>query len=208
MSLTNGVEMTKPHPEQRGEPRFDHFSPLQVKDLKSGEIYKARMLNYSSSGIYFESNVELQRGYKIYICIQKSPYDQSTGILKYFYGEVIWRKELIRSSSNYGYGIHLKSISDTQDSVTNHLNGVKYPRKHCRKPFFRSIRFSTDHEIREGKTKDISASGILIVTEEKLKIGQIIRLNLPPKKGKTAEIIGQIVWLNAEGFGLEFKKVK
>ena len=200
--------MKKPHPEQRGEQRFDHFSPLQVKDLKSGEIYEARMLNYSNSGIYFESNVEFQRGTKIYICIQKSPYYQSTGILKYFYGEVIWRKELIRSNSNYGYGIHLISASDKQDSETNHINEGRYPKKHRRKPFFRSVRFSTDHGLHEGETKNISASGIFIATEEKLEIGQIIRLNLPLRKGKTVEIIGQIVWLNEEGFGLKFQKAK
>ena len=200
--------MATPYPENRDSTRFDHFSPLLIKDLRSGEIYEARMLNYSDGGIYFESNGEFQQGTKIYICIQKSPYYQSTGILKYFYGEVIWRRELIRSNSNYGYGIQLISGSDMQDAVFNHLNEVKYPRKHPRKPFNQSIRFCTEHGKHEGETKNISASGIFIATDEKLEVGQKLKLDLPLKNGESLKVIGQIVWLNEEGFGLKFAKVK
>ena len=81
-------------------------------------------------------------------------------------------------------------------------------RKESRTPYVKNVLFSTDKGIHEGKTKNISASGIFIATEKKLEVGQNIRLKLPLKKGKTVEVIGQIVWLNEEGFGLKFQKVK
>ena len=96
-----------------------------------------------------------------------------------------------RSFSNYGYGIQMSSES----------------RKHSRKPYFNKVRFSSESGTHEGSTKNISASGIFIATEEKLAVGQQLKLNLPLKDGKTADIIGRIAWINEEGFGLKFKKV-
>ena len=194
--------------ENRDAARSDHISPLQVKDQRSGEIYEARMFNYSYSGIYFESDGIFQKGTKIYICIQNSPYSLLSGVLEYYNGEVMWRKDLERPLFNYGYGIQLVSDSIKPDLNSNDAKTAKDSRKHPRKPFSRSTRFSTHKGISEGTTKNISASGVFIATEEKLEVGQLLKLNLPLKKGKTAETIGQIVWLNEEGFGLKFKKIK
>ena len=90
--------MAIPFSEDRDDTRFDHISPLQVKDLSSGKIYEARMQNHSHGGIYFESDGLLQKGAKIYICMQNSPYPQSSGVLEYYTGKVMWRKYLKRSS--------------------------------------------------------------------------------------------------------------
>ena len=198
--------MVRPYSEYREEPRFDHTSPLQVKDLGSGEMYEARMQNYSNGGIYFESDGLLEKGSKIYISMQNSPYAKSSGVLEYYTGKVIWRKYLKRSFFNYGYGVQLVSGSIRQDRKSNDPK-VKESRRHPRKPFFRKIRFGTKKGVYEGSTKNISASGAFIATDEKLEVGQLLRLNLP-FKGKTAKILGKIVWLNEEGFGLKFQKVK
>lgn len=188
--------------------RIDHTSPLRVKDLRSGEIYKAKMLNYSPRGIYFESDGVFRKGAKIYICIKNSPYTRSSGVLEYYYGEVRWRKDLKQSLCNYGYGIQLVSDSIKHDLDTSADSKiVKDSRKNPRKPFFRTIQFNTHKGISEGSTKNISASGAFIATEENLQIGQFIKLNLPLKTGKIAQILGQIIWLNEEGFGLKFKKI-
>ena len=184
--------MTEPNSEDRDEARFDHNSPLQVKDLGSGQIYEARMRNFSNGGIYFESDGLLQKGTKIYISVQNSPYAQSSGVLEYYNGDVMWRKSLKKSFFKYGYGIQLDSDQ----------------RKHSRTPYFKNVRFSTHEGIHVGRAKNISATGIFIATEEKLEVGQKIRFNLPLKKDKTAKIVGHIVWLNEEGFGLKFQKVK
>ncbi|MCK5278001.1 MAG: PilZ domain-containing protein [Cyclobacteriaceae bacterium] len=194
--------------DKRDAARSDHISPLQVKDQRSGEIYEARMFNYSYSGIYFESDGIFQKGTKIYICIQNSPYSLLSGVLEYYNGEVMWRKDLERPLFNYGYGIQLVSDSIKPDLDSNDAKTAKDSRKHPRKPFSRSLRFGTHKGISEGTTKNISASGVFIATEEKLEVGQLLKLNLPLKKGKTAETIGQIVWLNEEGFGIKFKKIK
>ena len=189
----------------RGTERTDHISPLQVKDLQSGELYEARMVNYSDSGVCFGSDGVFEKGSKIYICIQHSPYSFSSGVLEYYNGEVMWRKELKRSHFKYEYGIQLVSDSSKQDLDSNTAKKAKNSRKHPRKPFFRTIRFGTHKGLSEGTTKNISTSGVFIAAEEKLEVGQLLKLNLPTKKGKTEEIIGQIVWVNEEGFGLKFK---
>jgi Tfp pilus assembly protein PilZ len=202
-----GKNMVQSFSENRDATRFDHFSPLHVNDLKSGKIFEARMSNYSDDGIYFESDAFFQKGTKIYISMQNSPYAQSSDVLEYVNGEVIWRKYLKRSFYNYGYGIQLVIDSGTQDTETNYPK-AKDLRKHSRKAYFQNILFSTPDGLHTGSTKNISASGVFIATKKELKVGEQLKLNLPLKTGKSAEIIGQIVWANKEGFGLKFKKVK
>ena len=194
--------------ENRGAERTDHITPLQVKDLQSGETYEARMFNYSYSGIYFESDGVFEKGTPIYIGIQNSPYPISSRVFEYYKGEVIWRKDLKRSLFKYGYGIHFVSDSSKQDWDVNDAKKSKNMRKHPRKPFFRTIRFGTHKGISDGTIKNISASGVFIAAEEKLEVGQTLKLNFPLKNGETVETIGQIVWLNEEGFGIKFKKIK
>ena len=180
------------YPEARDVERIDNSLPLKIKDLKSGEIYEARISNYSCNGIYFESDCVFQTGAKIYISLQDSPDSQIRGVLEFLYGEVIWRKDLKQSFLNYGYGVQLGSDS----------------REHQRKNYFRDIPFYTHKGVFEGRTKNISARGSFIATDEKLDDGQLLSLKLPLKDGKMTEIIGRIVWLNEEGFGLKFQKVK
>ena len=200
--------MAIPYAEDRDAPRFGHHSPLQIKDLSSGEIHEARMQNFSNGGIYFESDGLFQKGTKIYISMQHSPYAQSSDVLEYCTGEVVWRKYLKRSFFNYGYGIQLITDSSSEELVFNHTKKTKESRKHPRKPFFRDIRFGTRKGIFKACTKNISATGICVASKEKLEVGQQLKLSLPLKKSKSADVIGQIVWINEEGFGLKFQKIK
>jgi len=199
--------MVQPFSEDRDEPRFDHTSPLKIKDLVSGEMYEARMQNYSNGGIYFESDGLLEKGTKIYICMQNSPYAQASGVLECYTGEVIWRKYLKQSSFKYGYGVQLVFVSSKKGSDANGPR-EKELRKHSRKPYFQNILYSTQKGLHTGRTKNLSASGAFIATKENLKVGQQLKLSLPLKNGKSEVIEGQIVWKNEEGFGLKFKKVK
>ena len=194
--------------DDRGAERTDHITPLQVKDLRSGDIYEARMFNYSDGGIYFESDGFFEKGTPLYLGILNSPYHLISRVFEYYKGEVMWRKDLKRSLFSFGYGIQLISEASKQDMDSNDPKKAKDSRKHPRKPFSQTIRFGTHKGFFEGDTKNISASGVFIATEEKLEIGQLLKLNFPLKKGKTAEVIGQIVWMNKEGLGIKFKKVK
>ena len=198
--------MVQPFSEDRAQPRFDHTSPLKIKDLGSGEIYEARMQNYSNGGIYFESDGLLEKGTKIYICMQNSPYAQASGVLEYYTGEVMWRKNLKQSFFKYGYGIQLVFVSSKKDSETNGPR-EKELRKHSRKPYFQNILYSTQKGLHTGRTKNFSASGVFIATDENLRVGQQLKLSFPLKKGKSAVIKGQIVWKNEVGFGVKFQKI-
>lgn len=121
----------------------------------------------------------------------------------------MWRKYLKRSFFKYGYGIQLVSDSTGHDSdATTDSKIIKNSRKNPRKPYFRTVRFGSHKDIFKGSTKNISPSGVFIATNEKLEIGQLINLNFPLKSGEIAEVSGQIIWLNEEGFGLKFKKIK
>ena len=205
-SDTAEMDLMMDDSENRKKVRFSHISPLQVKELRSGQIYEARMFNYSDNGIYFESDVGFQKGDKIYIGIQNSPYPDSPDVLNYYKGEVMWRKRLKRSFFNYGYGVQLFSGSHNQSSKSGPAKSTKDSRRHLRKPFSRSVQFQNHSGIFKGSTKNISVSGAFIATEEKLKVEQVIELNLPIN-GKTVRIMGQVAWINDEGFGLKFKKI-
>ena len=199
--------MALQYPEDRDDTRFGHISQLQVKDWSSGKIYEARMQNHSNGGIYFESDGVFQKGAKIYICMQNSPYKQTSGLLEYYAGRVMWQKDLKESSYYFGYGVQLVSGLRKQDMHSNDDKKGKDLRKHPRKPFSRTIRLGTHNGIIKGKTKNISDSGVFISAEANLEVAQELRLILPIK-GKKVKIVGQIVWLNDEGFGLKFKKIK
>ena len=163
------------------------------------------MFDYSYGGIYFESDGVFEKGTPLYIGIHNSPYSPTSRVFEYFKGEVMWRKDLKSSLSKYGYGIQFASELAGEKI---YINETKKSRKHPRKPFSRTVQFSTSKGLAKGTTKNISASGVFIATEEKLEVGQLLKLNIPLKNGKTSEIIGEIVRLNEEGFGFKFKKIK
>ena len=70
----------KDHFEKRETCRIEHTSPLQIKDLRSGVIYEARMFNYSDGGIYFESDGFFERETPLYIGINNSPYSSTSRV--------------------------------------------------------------------------------------------------------------------------------
>jgi hypothetical protein len=183
--------MTKPFPEDRDAVRVQQNLKLHIQDLRSGAIFEARMFNYSSQGIYFESDAALLKGTKIYINMQNEQSSCLSGILENFYGDVIWREKLKHGFYKFGYGVQLHADL----------------RKHPRKPFFQSIRLGTRNDRYEATTRDISASGVFIATEEKLEIGQLMKLDLFLKNGDIIKVSGQIVRLEENGFGVKFKKI-
>ncbi len=183
--------MTKPFPEDRDAVRVQQNLKLHIEDSRSGAIFGARMFNYSSQGIYLESDAALPKGTKIYISMQNEQSSRLSGILENFYGDVIWREKLKHGSYKFGYGVQLHADL----------------RKHPRKPFFQSIRFGTRNDRYEATTRDISASGVFIASDEKLEIGQSMKLDLSLKNGDNIKIMGQIVRLEEDGFGVKFKKI-
>ena len=60
--------------EKRANERIAYKVPISVEDLEDGFIYRARMINYSKSGMYLETDVILDLGAEIHIGIEDSPY--------------------------------------------------------------------------------------------------------------------------------------
>lgn len=192
----------------RGAKRTAYLTPLQIKDLRSGDIYEARMLDYSDDGISFSSDGFFEKGAPLYFGILYPPHYFTSRVFEYYKGEVMWRKDLKRTPFSYEYGIQLISESRKPESYSKDTKTTKESRNHPRRPFLRPLRFGTQREVYNGSTKNISASGVFIATDEKLEVGQLIKLNLPLKKGKIVGTVGQIVWINDKGFGLKFMKIK
>ena len=184
--------------------RMVHNSAIQVQDIDSGKIHKARMFNYSKEGVYFESDSVLKPGTQIYIGIQDSPYAAMPDVLEYHLAHIIWQKKLKDSFFRFGYGVKLASMAAKQDSKSNDGKKTKNSRKHPRRPYDQFTLFTSQNGIFEGSIKNISASGVFLAAKDTLEVGQILTLVLPLKNGKDVKVKGQIVWVNDEGFGVKF----
>ena len=194
--------------DDRGAKRISLTTPLQVTDLTSGDIFEAKMLDYSENGISFASDGFFEKDTPLFFAILYPPDYVTSRILEYYKGTVMWRKDSKQSPLIYEYGIQLVSESGRQDSNVKDAKATKESRNHPRRPFARPLRFGIEKDTYNGSTKNISASGVFVATSEKLKVGQLLQLNLPLKKGEMVGIVGQIVWIKDEGFGLKFIKIK
>ena len=188
--------------------RISFITPLQVTDLSSGEIFQAKMLDYSDGGISFASDGFFKKGTPLYFGILYPPEYTTSRIIEYYKGKVMWRKESQQPSLSFEYGIQLVAESRLKDSNTDAGKQATDLRNHPRRVFSRPLRFDVAENVYDGSTKNISASGVFIATDQKMEIGQVIKLNLPLKKGKMVRARGEIIWVNNEGFGLKFIKEK
>ena len=204
--MKTDAEQTVENIENRDTARMDHTSQLQVKDLQSGKIHRAKMLNYSKEGFYFESDSVLNPGMQFYFGIQNSPYASLPDVLEYHRAKIMWRKKLKRSFFRFGYGVKLVNSANKQD-VKNGKRKATESRTHSRKSYNRSTMFATQNGIYEGSIKNISSSGVFLTAENTFAVGQILTLVLPFKNGKDVKVKGKVVWSNEEGFGLKFLNI-
>jgi hypothetical protein len=193
--------------ENRKSARINHTSPLQAKDLQSGKIHNAKMFNYSKEGFYFESDSVLNPGIQIYIGIKNSPYASLPDVLEYHRGEVVWRKELKDSFFRFGYGVKLKTLVKKQDLELKDIRKPKESRKHPRRQYNQFIHFADQSGIFEGTIKNISSSGVFLMSKKAFEVGEILTLVLPIKNGKFTNAKGQIIWTNDKGFGIKFLSI-
>ena len=78
-------------------------------------------------------------------------------------------------------------------------------RKDPRKHFKGSIFYATEHQLYEGEVKNYSASGIFVKTRGKFFVGQTLNLALPYSKAKNTKRLGEVIWQDREGVGVELK---
>jgi hypothetical protein len=200
------AEQTVENLEKRNSARIDQTSSAQIKDLQSGKIHKVKVFNYSKEGVYFESDIDLKPGSRIYIGIQNSPYGSLPDVLEYYRAKIMWQKKLKRSFFRFGYGVKFISLDKKQD-LKNDRKKSRDLRKHPRRKYNKSTMFMTRDGIFEGLIKNISPSGAFVMAKSAFKVGQILTLSLPFKNGKETKVKGEIVWMNDEGFGLKFLSI-
>jgi Tfp pilus assembly protein PilZ len=192
--------------ENRENARLDEYRPISVKDLKAGIFHKATMLNYSKNGMYFETDSILALGAEIYLGIENSLHASFVDEFECKLARIIWRKKLKKSFYNYGYGVKFISADNTDEHKCGNQNTGIDTRKHSRKQYTKSVLYVADNQISEGRSQNISPSGIFLKTKDKLKVGQIMILSLPTKTKKGLKIRGEVVWSNNEGCGVKFLK--
>jgi hypothetical protein len=194
--------------ELRSSARIEHASPLQIKDVHSGNLHRAKMLNYSSEGLYFESDSMLNPGMKIYLGIKNSPYADMPDVLEYRRGEILWRRKLKDSFYQFGYGVKIcpggKTIARPKDAGGSQQDQRRHPRKAC----LRSTSFATQGARFKGEIKNVSLSGLFISSQKALAIDQTITLSIPSKHGKEVMITGQVAWTNSEGCGIRIQRIE
>ena len=87
------------------------------------------------------------------------------------------------------------TITDKKSSTDKRINQ--------RKPYSGNVFFVGKNGFNEGWLKDFSRSGLFIITEASLSVGEIITIALPFLKGKKVKCRGQILRCTKEGFGIE-----
>ncbi len=196
------------YPEQRDDARINYKSPVKVEDLMSGITLGARMVNYSRTGLCFETNERLHQGAEIYIGIENSPYTSPPSrSYECYRAKIIWRRELETVFFKYGYGVRYIFASDEEISQSNDLKARKDLRKHPRQSYSIPIHFATQKRLFEGLTKNISPAGVFIKTDDTPNAGKILTLFIPLKGEQKAEIKSRVVWSNQVGCGVKFLSI-
>jgi Tfp pilus assembly protein PilZ len=199
--------------EKRADVRNIYKSPITVEDLKAGKAYRARMVNYSRNGLYFETDWHLKSGAEIHIVVENSPKVPSSFDLKERYrAEIMWQTKLEDSLCNYGYGVKYISDSDIENLQRGGLKDTKNNneelRRHPRRSYPKTVFFTSQNQYYEGLTHNISKGGIFIETKNKFSVGQIIKLVIPGTKiDKNVMLKGEIIHVNQRGVGVKFKSL-
>ncbi len=195
------------NPEKRDNARIDHQCLVTIENLKTGTINKAKMLNFSATGLYFEADNLLQPGEEVFVGIDNSPFASEQGLYECYRVEIVWRKELKKSVYYYGYG--------AQHTIDHHKVNLKEDetrewqdiRRHQRKTYIKSVQFAADDRIFNGLVKNISTAGGFIEIDSHISAGQSITFVLPLKNDQKAIVKGEVVWSGPDGFGLKFLSI-
>jgi Tfp pilus assembly protein PilZ len=176
------------------------------------------MYNLSEGGIYFESDQTLYAGEKIYVAL-KNPSASDNDYKDCVQIEIKWRKNLVDSSAQYGYGAQFTDSRNTlfDEIDTTSLekeslqkNGPKYQkdaRENPRSPYRKITFFTTNRHKDKGFITNISRGGAFIVSKYKFTLAQKITLILPgDKTHPDLKLTGSVVRLSPKGAGVKFDR--
>jgi Tfp pilus assembly protein PilZ len=195
------------NPENRNNVRIDHRCPITIENVAAGVMHRAKMMNFSDNGLYFEADNLLQPGDEIFVGIDNSPFASSIDTYECYRVKIVWRKKLQKSAFYYGYGAK-HAINPRQAKLQKaNSTGWNDIRRHQRKSYSKSIRFAAKELIFEGFLKNISSAGVFIEADENFSAGQILTFEIPLKGKQKAKVKGEVVWSSPDGFGVKFLSI-
>jgi len=195
------------NPENRNNVRIDHRCPITIENIAAGVMHRAKMMNFSDNGLYFEADNLLQPGDEIFVGIDNSPFASAIDTYECYRVKIVWRKKLKKSAFYYGYGA--KHTIDPRQAKLQKANSTGWNdiRRHQRKSYSKSIRFAAKELIFEGFLKNISSAGVFIEADENFSAGQILTFEIPLKGRQKARVKGEVVWSSPDGFGVKFLSI-
>jgi hypothetical protein len=197
--------------EKRAGSRTSHKVPATIEEVDDSFLYRARMVNYSQEGMFLETDVVLDAESEIIIGIDESPYGSSATASETsacFRGKIVWQKDIRGSIFNFGYGIKIISDGDQHDAQGHFTQEINELRKYPRKPFSKPVVFISENQHHKGITKNISRRGAFIEVDDKLEVGQMIKLAIPGTKIDNGVMLkGEVVHLHSAGIGVNFKSL-
>jgi hypothetical protein len=191
---------------KKRDTRKYYWTPITIEELGIGYPYRARLANYSSSGIYFETDLLLYQEAKVYVGIQNSAdtlFPEHSGR---FLVEIIWRNRLSENFFNYGYGAKIAFDHAEKKSLANIEAERKELRKSPRKRFSKPTYFKFENKFYQGATKNVNRTGVFIISGAKFSNGDEFKFVVLGKK-KYAVVKGEVVHSNLTGFGVKFKSL-
>ena len=195
------------NPEKRNNARMDHRCPITIENIKAGVMHRAKMMNFSANGLYFEADNLLQPGEEIFAGIDNSPFAVSKDTYECYRVKIVWRKKLKKSVFYYGYGAKHTIDPRQAKSQKDDSTGWNDIRRHQRKSYSKSVRIAAKELIFEGFLKNISSAGVFIEADENFSAGQILTFEIPLKKNQKAKVKGEVVWSSPDGFGVKFLNI-
>ena len=196
----------KQYSEKRSNPRIYYWKPITIEESAISFLYRARLVNYSETGLYFETDLLLNSGARVYVGIQNSAHRLFPKHYGRFLAEIIWRKPLTEISFNYGYGAKVLFDKAEKKLHTNkHVKLFKI-RKNPRKLFSKLTYFASGSKFCQGIIKNLSRGGAFIETKTKFSNGSEIKL-VVPGPNKYIQIRCEIIHFSQKGFGVKFKNV-
>lgn len=200
------MTVTNLNQERRTHVRFEHISPVCIKDDKIGNLFKGRMLDFCTNGLYFEADSFIEPGTVIHIALKISPLEIETSDYDCYRAIIIWRDMAEHSHFSYGYGIKLFSLNYEIILGATEFLYQEEQRKFRRSKVDIPINFRVRDKLLTGYSKDISKSGAFIKSSADLNVGENLYLSIPAINGKLYSLSGKIMWANQEGFGVKFIK--
>jgi hypothetical protein len=94
-----------PSKDLRQTPRFSFASTVMFENYMAGTCHDGRMVDYSRSGMRFETSQAPTVGAEIFIGMDKSPYSAAHDV---FRATVVWFRELPLKQSSYPYSVGVK----------------------------------------------------------------------------------------------------